>query len=108
MIISSEFDYLDRDDGREHVDGVCADCGEACQSITIDNGIGEYEYWGARGRDVRLEEVSPCCWAEVIDPPTCPHCDGTGDTGQVNLDCVFCDAAERKAATINITSPRKG
>ena len=47
-------------------DGVCKACGEECTPMTIDSGIGVYEYGSARERDVRLEEVSPCCEAEVI------------------------------------------
>lgn len=55
----------DRDDGRNHVSGFCSACGEECTSVTIDEGIGAYEYWGAPGNDVQLVEVSPCCEAEV-------------------------------------------
>jgi hypothetical protein len=63
---SDDCDY-DPDDDRKS--GYCADCGEACMATVIDEGIGSYEYWGAKGVDIRLVEVSPCCEAEVLDEP---------------------------------------
>lgn len=52
---------------RYHEAGICSDCGIECESVTEDQGIGSYEYWGARGNDVQLVEVSPCCGAEVVE-----------------------------------------
>jgi len=49
--------------------GYCAHCGDACTATFIDEGIGHYEYWGAKGVDIQLVEVSPCCEAEVLDEP---------------------------------------
>jgi len=46
--------------------GVCKECGEPCIPKTIDTGIGVYEYGDERAVDVALEEVSPCCEAEVV------------------------------------------
>jgi hypothetical protein len=37
--------------------------------MIVDEGIGHYEYWGAKGVDVRLVEVSPCCEDVVLDRP---------------------------------------
>ena len=62
-------EYDERDDDGTHLTGVCADCGEACTSVTVDNGIGHYEYWGATGIHHQYDEVSPCCQGEVIDEP---------------------------------------
>ena len=45
----------------------CENCGEPCEVVTVDMGIGPYEYWGARGNDVRLAEVSDCCEDNVIE-----------------------------------------
>lgn len=45
----------------------CTKCKEPCQAILYDYGIGHYEYWGATGNDVRLEVVSLCCDAPVVD-----------------------------------------
>jgi len=45
----------------------CENCGEPCEVITVDVGIGPYEYWGARGNDVRLAEVSDCCEDNVVE-----------------------------------------
>jgi hypothetical protein len=49
--------------------GYCACCGKECTATVIDEGIGHYEYWGAKGVDIRLSEVSDCCEAEVLDEP---------------------------------------
>ena len=49
-----------------HNTGYCANCGEDCQSITIDQGIGHCEYWGFVGNHRDVVEVSPCCECEVI------------------------------------------
>lgn len=38
--------------------GYCQHCEEDVGVYLVDNGIGAYEYWGARGVDVKLE---PCC-----------------------------------------------
>lgn len=43
--------------------GICSACKEPCTVKIIDNGIGSYEYWGAKGRDIQLEAVSDCCEA---------------------------------------------
>ncbi len=45
----------------------CASCLQECGVTTIDEGIGQYEYWGATGVDVRLVEVSDCCEDELLD-----------------------------------------
>lgn len=63
---SDDCDYDPDDDRRS---GFCAACGKECVAGYIDEGIGSYEYWGARGVDIRLVEVSDCCEAEVLDDP---------------------------------------
>lgn len=48
----------------------CLCCQEECDLIVSDEGIGEYEYWGATGCDVQLVLSSSCCqdeWSET-DP----------------------------------------
>ena len=50
----------------ERLQGGGLACGEECTAVTVDFGIGPYECWGARGNDVQLEEVSPCCEDEVV------------------------------------------
>jgi hypothetical protein len=42
----------------------CKGCGEPCRVISVDFGIGAYEYWGAPGYDSRIELVSDCCEAD--------------------------------------------
>jgi len=44
---------------------ICPDCGEECQVIVVDQGIGHYEYWGAKCYDSRPEVVSDCCEAFI-------------------------------------------
>ncbi len=50
-----------------HIDGVCSGCGEHVRSVTADMGIGEYEFWGYRSTHHDYQEVSPCCFEEVVD-----------------------------------------
>jgi hypothetical protein len=45
----------------------CSACGQRCRKVTVDFGIGAYEYWGAPGFDVQLADVSDCCEAECLD-----------------------------------------
>jgi hypothetical protein len=45
----------------------CAHCLQECGTITIDEGIGAYEYWGDKGVDIRLVEVSDCCEDDLLD-----------------------------------------
>ena len=47
--------------------GFCGECGEECNAIIGDFGIGAYEYWGCRGVDIRLAAVSNCCEADVFE-----------------------------------------
>lgn len=75
------FDDCDYDPDDDRRSGYCAECGEECTATVIDEGIGAYEYWGAKGVDIRLVEVSPCCEAEVLDEP--PEGD-EDDTDQTN------------------------
>jgi len=52
---------------RQIMEQYCAHCLKECCPITIDEGIGQYEYWGATGVDIRLVEVSDCCEADLLD-----------------------------------------
>ena len=45
----------------------CTHCKRECDTITVDEGIGAYEYWGAKGVDIRLVTYSDCCEAEVTE-----------------------------------------
>jgi len=55
-----------------HSDGpkYCTFCNEECAVDVVDEGIGSYEYWGAKGVDIRLVEVSACCGEDVTDEPS--------------------------------------
>jgi hypothetical protein len=49
----------------------CGECKENCTPILIDDGIGSYEYWGAKGVDTRISCISACCEADVFKDPEC-------------------------------------
>jgi hypothetical protein len=63
---NDEYDDFEPDPPR-HREAWCTDCGQRCSTKWVDNGIGAYEYWGAKGVDRRIEEVSDCCEALVAD-----------------------------------------
>jgi hypothetical protein len=48
-------------------DWICRACGDSCEVIKVDVGVGAYEYWGAKGNDVRIESRSDCCEADYVD-----------------------------------------
>lgn len=52
------------DDG---VSGICESCGMPCDSKTVDDGIGPYEYWGAKGVHHDYYQASDCCGAEIAE-----------------------------------------
>ena len=49
----------------------CGECKQECVVITVDYGIGSYEFWGARGCDTQLALVSNCCEADVFTDEAC-------------------------------------
>ena len=51
----------------EDVQYYCCECKEACSVRWEDEGIGSYEYWGAKGIDVDWQAYSDCCDASVTD-----------------------------------------
>lgn len=44
----------------------CGACGKPCKAITVDEGIGAYEYWGQKGVDTCIVTSSDCCEADVF------------------------------------------
>jgi hypothetical protein len=48
----------------------CDECQKECRVVTIDVGIGVFEYWGFRGVDTQLHRVSDCCEATFTDHRT--------------------------------------
>jgi len=46
---------------------ICSDCGQECSVVTVDQGIGGYEYWGSKGVHHDYQPGSSCCGAEVIE-----------------------------------------
>lgn len=55
-------DYSEDYDAEQHW---CTECGEECHEEVTDEGIGPYEFWGARGCHVDKRVVSSCCEAET-------------------------------------------
>jgi len=49
----------------------CGECKKECEGDWIDVGIGSYEYWGAKGNDVRWVYVSKCCEGDVFKDKKC-------------------------------------
>lgn len=47
----------------------CGDCGKHCNAIPLDNGIGAYDYMGARGYDTNVSIVSDCCEGDLFEDP---------------------------------------
>lgn len=47
--------------------GVCTTCGEVCEVIKIDEGIGPYEYWGTTGFHHDWVAASDCCHAPALN-----------------------------------------
>ena len=47
---------------------ICKACNRECRVVTVDFGIGAYEYWGAPGVDIQLADVSECCEADYYSP----------------------------------------
>ena len=45
----------------------CGECGKECEVLWEDVGIGAYEYWGQKGRDVQIVPFSDCCEGEVFE-----------------------------------------
>ena len=48
-------------------EAICGMCGEMCMPVFEDCGIGEYEWWGNKYVDRRMEWVSDCCKAPLMD-----------------------------------------
>ena len=46
---------------------VCKACFRECSSMTVDYGIGHYEFGSISAVDKRLAEVSNCCEEDVVD-----------------------------------------
>jgi endogenous inhibitor of DNA gyrase (YacG/DUF329 family) len=55
------------DEDASHYEGYCPTCEKNVETITIDEGIGWYEYGGVRGYHKDIQEVCPECWGQVED-----------------------------------------
>jgi hypothetical protein len=63
-----DYDWYDEYDPADDAQkGYCAECHEWVTGVTIDEGIGHYEYWGCQGIHHDYRTVSPCCEADLLD-----------------------------------------
>lgn len=65
----------------------CEGCGEPCEPIAIDAGIGTYEFWGAIFRDSYTEVVSDCCETTVLKNGIEYTVSDFGDDNYFEEDC---------------------
>ncbi len=56
-----------REDAPEAPVGICTECGAEADGVTVDEGIGSYEYWGMRGTHHDYRTVSKCCEADLAE-----------------------------------------
>lgn len=56
-------------------DYVCEECGEGCEVVSVDFGIGPGEAWGQSFNDTNVQEVSKCCEANYRELDTSNHRD---------------------------------
>lgn len=70
-----EYDECDDDGESDLPSGYCANCGEECVGISVDNGIGPYEYFGSKGTHHQWDIESSCCNASLLGhSPKCVTC----------------------------------
>lgn len=50
----------------EEFEWVCESCGEECIPTIVDQGIGPFEFWGAKYNDSHPACVSNCCESTVL------------------------------------------
>ena len=46
---------------------LCVFCGGPCQAVSVDNGIGAYEYWGSKEVHHDWTVGSSCCGGDVVE-----------------------------------------
>lgn len=51
----------------------CPHCGSDADGVWVDEGIGSYEYWGARGVHIDWVFVCPDCDSQLETPYNSPH-----------------------------------
>lgn len=44
---------------------LCTNCEKLVEPYFVDEGIGDYEYWGCEGRDIQLVPYCPQCDCEL-------------------------------------------
>ena len=75
----------------------CCNCDEECALQITDEGIGDYEYWGAKGTDVKLVLSSDCCDSDYTEEdPNEPkdEDDDIFDPNPIDLGIVGSDSVD--------------
>jgi len=58
----------------------CGACHKECDVHVIDEGIGHYEFWGAKGVDTQLTLETDCCGDKPYEDPECTiECDDANE-----------------------------
>ena len=52
---------------RKMEDVICSYCFEPTETVEIEDGIGDYEFWGAKGFHSCIIEGSRCCGEDVVE-----------------------------------------
>jgi len=91
-----EYDECDDDGASDLPTGYCANCGEECFGISVDNGIGAYEYWGSKGVHHQIGIESSCCNAALLEhSPKCLVCGSMEvEDEDLCLNCLNCKYPE--------------
>jgi len=66
-IYDDNYNDFDPNDYIDETWVICPECGEESRVVSIDFGIGAYEYWGAPGVHVQMCDVTECCEADPTD-----------------------------------------
>ena len=73
--IVKEWDYLAKAWRTPYIklDELCEGCGQPAETSDVDFGIGAYEYWGAPGVDVNVQNVTDCCEMSLVSNSRAEH-----------------------------------
>lgn len=66
-IYDDNYNDFDPNDYIDETWVTCPECGKESRVVSIDFGIGAYEYWGAPGVHVQMCDVTECCEADPTD-----------------------------------------
>ena len=71
-----------------HYSGYCRECGKyVAATVTIDVGIGPYEFWGDRGVHHDYREACPYCDNDAVDEMAGQPCHVCGNYDEEGMIC---------------------